>query len=407
MRKQILAVLLALALGSSLLSTTALAAESSPTVTKVLWEEDAAGTVSFANLETRVRANNENLLALDETIASVEALDYDKMYEDLRTQLNKIANLQWMLIVSGQGESYTSAQLEQSYEAMRKSFDAIKDGELQEDNAGVVRQLRSAENQVVMASESLYVALTGMEVQERSLQRSLDALDRTVAEMQLRYQLGQISALQLKQVQSSRASLASGLETLHMNMQNYNMQLELMIGGELTGKLVLGALPQVQPSQLEKLNQESDLAAAKEASYELYAAKKTLEDAEETYRDAGKDYGYNENKYQFVSAKHTWQAAQHTYQATVQSFEMRFQTTYLQTMDYQQILNAAKVALDAETASYAATELKYQQGTISKNALLDAKDKVTAAQESVQTAATNLFSAYHTYRWAVDHGILN
>ncbi len=407
MQKQLLATLLALALGSSLLPAPAFAVEPAKAAETVLQQEDPAGTLSFANLDARIRKNNPSLLALDETIASVEALDYDKMYEDLLKQMNKIANLQGMLLTSGQKDSYLYTQLQQSYNAMEQSFDAIKKGELQADNAGVIRQLKAAQNQAVMAGESLYVALFGMEIQRGSLKRSLAALDRTVKELELRYQLGQVSALQVQQARASRTSLASGLDTLEMNLHTYRMQLEQMVGAPLTGTISLGELPQVESSAIEAMKEDEDLVASKKVSYELYAAQKTLDDAKEAYEDAGDTYHYNEKKYQFISAKHTWQAAQYTYAATTQNFEMRFHTKYLQVKDYLQILNASRISLEAERASYAATEKKYQQGKLSQNALLDAKDKVTAAEESVQTASINLFSAYHTYRWAVDYGILN
>ena len=53
------------------------------------------------------------------------------------------------------------------------------------------------------------------------------------------------------------------------------------------------------------------------------------------------------------------------------------------------------------------TQLKYEQGSVSYNELLTARDSVDEAQDAVDTAANDLFSAYHTYRWAVDRGILN
>ena len=34
-------------------------------------------------------------------------------------------------------------------------------------------------------------------------------------------------------------------------------------------------------------------------------------------------------------------------------------------------------------------------------------DDLADAEEAVQSAAINLFSAYNTYLWAVEHGILN
>ena len=423
MRKKLTAMALSLAL----LSTTALAAESGPTSPalsaigsggqqtseqKPLFQTDPEGTVTFANLERRIRENNLNLLMLEETIASIESTDYDKLYEDLRDSLNSIADAQWMMIQANNAgimplDTYTYGQLDATYDSIRDTFEDLKDGKIQRDSADAVWQLENAQDQVVMGAETLYIALVGLETQEASLTRQLEALDRTAAEMELRHQLGQISALQLQQVTSGRATLASGLETLRMNIKTYKMQLESMLGVELTGQLQLGALPAVQSSQLEKMDLEADLTAAREKSYQLYDAKKTLEDAQEDYKDAGKEYGYNEKKYQFVAAKHTWQAAQYSYEATVQNYELSFRTTYLQVKDYQQALAAAQSSLDYERSSYAATELKYSQGAISKNALLEAQDKVTSAEAAVQTAAENLFSAYHTYRWAVEYGILN
>ena len=97
--------------------------------------------------------------------------------------------------------------------------------------------------------------------------------------MELRYTLGQISALQLSEVKTGRTALESGLETLRMNVKSYKLQLEMLIGAEQTGEIALSPLPEVTAEQLAEIDLESDLAAAKERSYELYEAKQTLEDA--------------------------------------------------------------------------------------------------------------------------------
>lgn len=368
---------------------------------------DPVGTISFTNLERRLRENNYNLLALEETIASVEVIDYDKMTEDMRKQLNQIARAQWMMVEFGQGDSYAATALANSYSSLREVFDDLKDGVIQEDNAAIVRQLRNAQDQIVMAGESLYVAMVELELNDRGLDRSLDALDRTLQELELRYQLGHISSLTLQEAKGGRTALVSGKETLEMNLSNLKLQLELMIGAEQTGEIQLQSLPQVTAEQLAEMDLEEDLAAAKEASYELFAAKRTLEDAQEDFKDAGRDYSYNEKNFRYVAAQHAWQAAQHTYNAAVQNFENSFRTLYNQVKDYQQILSAAQTALAVEQSSYAAAQLKYEQGRLSQNGLLEAEDKVEEAREKVESAAIDLFSAYHNYRWAVDHGILN
>lgn len=365
---------------------------------------DELGTVTFANVERRMRENNLQILVLEESVQTILDIDYDDLYEDLREQLNNIAKMQWAMVQMGQSGTLAYEQMDQAYDAVREQFDAIKDGEMQEDNATTLRQLRNLQDQIVMAGEATYVALVAMETQEASLQRQLEGLNRTVEEMELRYQLGQISALQLNQAKSGRTSLVSGLETLQMNIKTYKYQLEMLLGGEQTGEIRLGPVPAVTEKQLAAMDLEADLLAAKEKSYELHDAAKTLEDAREEFKD---NYSYNSTSLKSKQALHTWNAAQYTYNNTVQDYERRFRVLYAQVNDYKQILDAAQVSLACEQADYAAMELKYQQGTISKNALLDAQDELRTAEEKVTTSANDLFSSYNTYCWAVQHGILN
>ena len=379
-----------------------------------LIEPDAVGTVSFANVERRMRENNLQILGIQGNIDTIEEIDYDEMYEDLREQLNEIASQQWGLVMTPAeylGGDYqkdkTYDQLDQAYDAVREKFDAIKDGDMQKDNADLVRQLKNLQDQIVVAGESTYITLKALEVQETQLQRQLTALNRTVEEMELRYQMGQVSALQLQQTKAGRTQLVSGLETLRMNVRSLKMQLEMLIGAEQTGEIVLGDVPEVTDKELEAMDLEQDLLTYKAKSYDLYDAAKTLEDAQETYKDDASKYGYNEDKYEYRSAKRTWETAQYTYNNTVQSYELKFRTLYAQVKDYKQILDAAKVSLECEKASYQASELKYQQGSISHNALLDAQDSLQEAEEKVLTASNDLFSSYNTYCWAVEHGVLN
>ena len=436
MRRQITAMALSLALCGSLLSATALAAETpsgaadaamaaagvkdGQTVTqKELYAADPEGTVSFANLEARVRENNLTIRMLEESIASIDVVDYEKMYDELKDGLNEIAKIQRTMLQLGQLDSamgntslsgsfsseYIFSNLDASYDSLRETFDDLKDGKIQDDYAAAKRQLENAENQVVMGAETLYMAILEMQNTRASLQRQLDALDRTVEEMELRYKLGQISALTLQQVKDGRTQLASGIATLDMNIRNYTRQLEVMLGLEQTGSLTLTEPPQVSDKQVAEMDYDTALAAAKEKSYDLFAAQKTLDDAEETYKDSIK--GYGQNNYHYKSAVHTYEAAKYTYQSTVQSFEMNFRTMYDAVADYQQVLKASQSALDYQKNACAASQLKYQQGTISKNSLLEAQDSLASAEADVATAKHNLFSAYHTYLWAVEYGILN
>lgn len=364
---------------------------------------DPVGQLSFANLENRMRENNLTILMLEESIASIDEIDFDKQIDDLRQQLNKIAAS--ITILRLMGDSEAADALQANYDSMKAQFDQLYEGDVQDDYDAAVRQLRNTEDQMIKTAETIYINILELQNTDAQLQRSLAAMNRTVQEMELRYDLGQISALQLQQTESGRTQLKSSLETVEMNLDNLIVQMEVMIGAEQTGALKLGEIPDVTDEQIAAMDLEKDLAAAKEVSYALFDAQKTLNDAKETYEDAIDGKGIN--SYQRKSAEHTWKAAQYTYEAAVQSFELSFRTAFNAVADQQQILKASQTALALQQDTYASMELKYQQGSISKNALQDAKDDLDDAQTAVDTARHNLFTAYRTYRWAVDRGLLN
>ena len=159
--------------------------------------------------------------------------------------------------------------------------------------------------------------------------------------------------------------------------------------------------------QIEAMDVEADLAAARERSYELYAAARTLEDQKDDFEDAAKAAHYNERSAAYLSASHVWSANQDAYNASIRSYDLRFRTLYEQVRDDCQVWDAAQVALLQQNASWQAAQVKYRQGNLSQNALLSARDDLTTAMEKVRTSANDLFSAYNNYCWAVQHGILN
>ena len=410
MKKRWTALLLALAMLSAL-AVGALADEQKKDETAA--EEtaqtapDAEGTLHFENLSARMKTGYYTVMSLEENIAAIECIDYDKMYEDLRDGLNQIAETQWMMLqIPGAGETYTYKSLQDQYDTLRKTFDDIKDGKLQQDNADLVRQLRDAENQLLMAGQTLYINLLGLEDQSAALTRQTAALDRTIEEVKLRYELGQVSAMTLQQTEAGKTQAESGKAALDAAAAQLRRQLNAMIGEELTAPLTLNALPGVTAEQLAAMDVEKDLEKAKAASYDLYAAKLTLDDADEEYKDKAGDLGYNEDNYEYIAVKHRWQAAQYTYNAAVQNFELSFRSLYDSVQSYASALNAAKVSLECERSDLAAAQLRYEQGMISENALHTAEDELYTAQDTVSGAERDLFTAYNNYRWAVDYGLL-
>ncbi len=395
-----------------------------------------AGTLRFSALRTQMMEHYYPLLALEENVKTLEEWDYARTEEELRVALAQMTDLQWTLlslqtfdpsslegltpeeILSGISEATAGlsnsassllmlTQMQSQYEACEKAYDDVRSGKMQSDNAGVVRQLRNLQDQTVIVGETLYITYKGLEAQDASLTRTIAALGRTEREMTLRCELGQISALTLQQVRTGLAQAESGQKTLRMNMECLLLQLKAMTGAELDGPLTLGALPQVTAQQLVAMDPDADYAKAVAASYELYDAKRSLEDAETAYNDAKKEYGADSEKNEWMQAQHTWKAAQYSYESTKLNFELKFRTLYAKVKDAAQTAETKRAALDAQELLYAASALKYEQGTISANALEDAKDTLASAKADAAAAERDLFSQYRSYFWAVEYGILN
>lgn len=264
--------------------------------------------------------------------------------------------------------------------------------------------MENLEDQVVVGAENLYMTVLELQNTRSALERSLESMDRTIQEMELRYQLGQISALQLQQAKGGRTQIESGIATLESSMDGAVVQLEMMVGADVTGRMRVAEVPEISDALVEAIDYEKEVESAKERSYDLYAARVTLNDAEEDYKEAKKEHG--KNTYERKMAEHQWQAAQYTYQAAEQSFEAQFRALCASVKDYHQILKAKETALTIEQADFEAQKLKYEQGSISKNTYLTAQDDLAAARDEVTTAKHNLHTAYRSYEWAINSGVM-
>ena len=370
---------------------------------------DEVGFVSFENIERRMYKENLKIAMMDATLDTLDGVDYDAIKDQLRGGLamieDQILALEQAAMLEPIGAQFAIASLSTQAQELRQQLKAIKNGVLQDESSAASAQLEAARDALVMGGETMFLAIKAMETQNGALQRQLESLNRTVEEMELRYQMGQISALQLAQVKAGRTSLISGMKTLQMNIEVYKSQLEQFLGAKITGEITLGAVPEVTQAQIDAMNVEEDWKVCKRQNYDIYAAEVAMDKADVEFLEAQK--AYDKDSYEYRAAENSLDAAECTYDDTLQTKELAFRTLYLQVMDHRQILEAAKVSLQCQEESCAAARLRYEQGTISHNALLTAEDELASARETVENAANDLFAAYNTYCWAAGHGILN
>ncbi len=413
----------------------------------------ASGSLSFDQIEGRVRAHNLNVRAAQEGVEQVKSMNWDKALSEMDDAIEEMEDLIDSMSGSSTGaiaSASTSlaaslAKLQQATdetssiyagevvsgianvssltsmatygamqaESLKSTLESLEDQrddlKKQKDNypktiEDTERMVQSTIDQIVSGAESLYLTILTTELQYESLQDTLLSMNKTVEEMQLRYDLGQISAQTLLQVQNGYATLVNSLSGLENTMGTMRSSLQSLLGEVPDGTLSLTEVPSVSQAQLDAINDSSDLEKAKEKSYTLYNAARSVEKAEDDMDDARKDNG--KNSYQYQMAEHAYQSAVYQQSAAIASFELSFQNLYRAIAPAQATLAVKEADLAYQEQVCAAAELKYQQGNISANALQEAVNTRESARRDVEAARLDLFTAYHAYRQAVNKGLV-
>lgn len=411
-------------------------------------------SLSFDQIENRVRTNNLNVRAAQEGLEQAKAMNWNKVLSEMDDAIDEMKDLIESLTNSGSGSmasavagiSQAMAMAQDADEAMQQSAAALlasnvaqisaqtsiatystiqaeslkstlesledqrDDLKKQKDDypktlEDTERMIQSTIDQIVSGAESLYLTILTTQLQHASLKDTVASTARTVEEMQLRHSLGQISAHTLQQVENGYSTLVNTVSGLETTMDTMRASLQSLLGAVPDGDLTLTDTPSVSQAELDAIRYESDLTKAKEKSYALYSAARSVEKAGDDMDDARKDNG--SNSYQYQMAEHAYQSAVYQEASAIASFELGFQDLYQAIAPAQATLAVKAADLAYQEQVLAAAELKYQQGSISANALQDARDTLESAKRDVESAQLDLFTAYHSYRQAVDKGLVN
>lgn len=411
------------------------------------------GTLSFSQIGERVKANNLTLKAAQESLKQAQAMDWNDAIDEMEDAIDNL-DIQISQLLTGSSSQLAEANkalqaslasvsvskeglvdlgdvikntiavstlttlseygkiqvesLKSTKESLEDQLDDLKEQkeDYQKTLADTERQIDYAADQTISGAESLYLTILSTQLQLDGLKNNtLASTQRSLKEIELRYQLGQVSKLTLTQVQNGYESLESSITSLENTVSTLYSSLQSLMGDVPTGKLRLLDTPSVTADELSYLNYASDLSKAKENSYSLYTADRAVEDAEDAMNDARRDEG--KNSYQYKMAEYAYQSSLYKKDAAVASFEASFLNLYKAIAPAQTALAAKQSTLAYEQQMYAVAEKKYQLGNLSANALQDAKDTLDSAQRDVEAAQLDLFTAYHSYDQAVKLGLVS
>lgn len=401
-------------------------------------ELTAAAMLTYNEVESLVRKGNLTILSNSETLEGIEAVDLDDAIDELEDAIDDlrdvvdnledlsdditgsmgdmgdaIGRLEDEMYDIPDGDFYsvgdvitdlasamlryqtalgkgtiTNLQmqimsLKTQIEQMEDQIDTLEDTDYEE----YERQFENIENQIVMGAQSAYIGLATLQQNYVSLMQQADLTNVKLTEMQTRFKLGQVSDLDVAEVEDAKLTVDSAIETIKLNLRNTKGDLNVLMGRATEENFILDALPVIQPAQLSQMNLENDLARGKKASYDIYAAELAVEKAEDLDK---KDDG----------RKNKIRAAEYTLESTEKSFEQNFRKLFRAVAEKNRLITVAEEAQKLEARKVATEKLKYERGMISRNDLLEAEIDKAKADSEVKIAQINLFSAYMQYDWA-------
>ena len=370
---------------------------------------DAAGTVSFRNLEARLREKNTTVRSLQAALTSHTIVDRERAYENTVDAINGMADYAWWLsqdpMTKDDAKSQVkAAQMQSAADSLSDQLEALKPENYEKNMELLRRQMGSAMWQIITGAEGLYLSILTYEANLADLNNAIKTLESTLSEMTLRHDLGQVSTLTLQQLQATYQATKSQAASLELGIKNMKAALENMLGETITGSISLSPIPSVSKAQLALAAQDYDtsLRAAKAKSAAVYAADKALDDAKEDWKDISDSSSVSE-KYQV--AEQTYQSAIFTHDAAIKNFELSFRNLYQAIPGAKQALTAARSTLRYQQESYNAAELRHQLGQLSDTALSTAKNELLSAQSAVSAAERSLFAAYRNFECAILYGL--
>ena len=219
---------------------------------------DEQGELTFQNLHRRVREGNATMLSVDQQLARLNAMDREQAFDDLVSAYNAMTDMLFNYAKMGStmgamagaanpllstynmmDTSFSSAYLQSQQAQLETQLDALKPEEYAETYRESVWQIETGQKQILAGAESLYITILSLERTLEDGNRGLATLDRTLTEMEKRYELGQISQLTLLELQNTRAQTLSQLQSLEIQIRLLKAQLQSLVGLAPDGELTL------------------------------------------------------------------------------------------------------------------------------------------------------------------------
>lgn len=254
-----------------------------------------------------------------------------------------------------------------------------------------VEQFKQVENQIIWGAQSLYMAYINLSLQLEEMNLTLKSVEQTIEELEKRFELGQISELDVINAKSQVSALKSGISTMEFELTKLKMDINVILGRRFDEQLNLSQ--DISPD-LKFFNESvfsKDLEKALENNYSYQTKLETIENSEDVLDiDDGS------------SAKANLEMSKLNAQIEADSIETSLTKLSLTISEKIRLLQVENDNLDIAQLNLDANLLKYELGMISLQELKTVENDYSVQQLKIKSANFALFIAIEQYRWAID-----
>lgn len=349
-------------------------------------EKKTPYTIEYSKVEQTVLGNN---LQVNSNMLSLDSLDnkneLKKKYENILDTVSK-ASQSLTAILNDPDASEELKTVAKGTSVTLSTLSKILD--MQEDTSEDDFELTDlqtdlANYQIVRTAQSLFSTHYQLQYNIEDLTDSRALLENTLSTAQTKYNLKQGTSLDVAQAQDALNTLDCSITNLQNQSKAIDTEMNILLGHSYNDTIVFGNVPNPDTDYTNKIDLDSDLTAAQDASYNIKIKRKqraVLSD--ETYKEKDKKNALNDDM-----------------ELELQNIGSSLDKQYKTIQEKKVVLTAKQQKLATAEFSQEQALKKHEAGILSTMDYAKIRYNTLSQQYSVKAAMLGLSQEIESYKW--------
>lgn len=263
-------------------------------------------------------------------------------------------------------------------------------GKKDEEMESTEKQFDAIKQQLVWATQSIYMAYLNIDLTLEELNLSKEMLVNTITMLEKRYELGQISILDLENAKIGLVSINSAIETLRFEQAKILYDFNILIGRDFDTTISISYDISPDTEYIRNIDIFEDFNDVLDNNYNYYSLTEAVDSA----------YDLNESL-ESKSSQANYDMAVLNRDIERQSMMSSFMKIYNTIYEKMRLVEVEKEILENKQLNLDVAITKYDLGLISLDALKTTQNEYDVQKLKITAGNYNLFVSIEQYKWAM------